>query len=163
VIQFAKVVGDAFQAQIGIALVNTIMTALGLWILGIHPIALLATVVFFCGLIPVLGVFISSAPILILAFNIGGLKLFTAALVMISIVHAIEAYILNPRIYSAVFKINPVFTLAILYIGHTLFGMWGVLLGVPISVYIYRHIIIGPNGKKVAPPLVAKPEEEYTD
>lgn len=147
VVKFARVVGDAFQAQILIALINTLLTAAGLWVLQIQPIPLLAAVVFFCGLIPVLGVFISSVPIILLAFNIGGIETVLLAGAMIVAVHAIEAYILNPRIYSAVFKLNPVFTLILLYLGHTLFGMWGVLLGVPVSVYIYRHIIIG-NGRQ---------------
>ena len=143
VVQFALVVGAAFQAQILIACVNTALTAIGLWGLGIHPIALLCFIVFFCGLIPVLGVFISSVPIMLLAFNTGGFPLMGGALVMIIVVHMVEAYVLNPKVFSEVFKINPVLTLMILYIGHRLFGLWGVLLGVPISVYIYRHTIKG--------------------
>jgi predicted PurR-regulated permease PerM len=150
VVQFALVVGEAFQAQIIIAFINTVLTMIGLLILGIHPVVLLASIVFFCGLIPVLGVFISSVPILLLAFNIGGFNLQFWALVMIIGVHTIEAYILNPRIFSAVFKINPVLTLIILYIGHRLFGMWGVLLGVPISVYIYRFAIVGERRRSEA-------------
>ena len=63
---------------------------------------------------------------------------------MIAIVHIVEAYILNPRIVSAVLKINPILTLIILYIGYSLFGVWGVLLGVPVSVYIYRYLLLAP-------------------
>ena len=143
VIQFALVVGEAFQAQILIAAINTLLTGLGLWILGIHPIAMLLTVVFFAGLIPVLGVFISSVPILLLAFNIGQVSLALGALVMIILIHLIEAYILNPNIFSAVFRINPVLTLFILYIGHSLFGLWGVVLGIPIAVFVFRYAILG--------------------
>ena len=143
IVRFARVVGAAFRAQVMIACVNTLFTAVGLYGLNIHPISLLSTIVFFCGLIPVLGVFISSVPIFLLSFNKGGFPLSAAALVMIIIIHSIEAYILNPRIFSAIFKINPVLTLIILYLGHRLFGMWGVLLGVPISVYIYRYAILG--------------------
>ena len=150
VVQFALVVGEAFQAQIVIACINTVLTIIGLLILGVQPVSLLAAIVFFCGLIPVLGVFISSVPILLLAFNIGGFHLQFWALVVIIAVHTIEAYILNPRIFSAVFKINPVLTLIILYIGHRLFGVWGVLLGVPISVYIYRFAIVGEHRRQEA-------------
>ena len=57
VVQFALTVGAAFQAQVLIACINTSLTALGLLILGIHPIVILATIDFFAGLIPVLGVF----------------------------------------------------------------------------------------------------------
>lgn len=149
VVHFALVVGATFQAQIMIAFVNTILTSIGLWGLNIHPIALLATMVFFAGLIPVLGVFISSVPILLVAFNSGGLSLIVWALVMIVFVHIVEAYILNPNIFAAVLKINPVLTLIILYIGHSLFGLWGVLLGVPVSVYIYRYTIMNNAPKSI--------------
>ena len=62
------------------------------------------------------------------------------AVVMIIAIHMIETYVLNPRIVSSVMHINPVMTLIILYIAHSLIGMWGMLLGVPIAVYIYRKI-----------------------
>lgn len=144
VAKFAMVVGAAFQAQVFIAMLNTTLTALGLWLLHITPVALLSVIVFFAGLIPVLGLFISSVPILLLAFNSQGWVLALKAAGMIAIVHIVEAYILNPRIVSAVLKINPILTLIILYIGHSLFGVWGVLLGVPVSVYIYRYLLLAP-------------------
>ena len=71
-----------------------------------------------------------------------------AALIMIIVAHAVEAYVLNPNIFSAMFKINPVLTLIILYIGHSLFGFWGILLGAPVSVYIYRHVILNHSVNK---------------
>ncbi len=151
VAKFAMVVGAAFQAQIFIAIVNTTLTALGLWFLEIKPVALLSIIVFFAGLIPVLGIFISSAPILLLAFNLQGWMLALKAAGMIAIVHAVEAYLLNPNIFSAVLKINPILTLIILYIGHSLFGIWGVLLGVPVSVYIYRYVLLAGNHTEANP------------
>jgi predicted PurR-regulated permease PerM len=144
VAKFALVVGFTFQAQILIAILNTGLTALGLWILKIGTVALLSSIVFFAGLIPVAGTFISSVPILLLAFNQGGIEMAGKTVGMIVIVHVVEAYILNPNIVSAVLKINPLLTLIILYVGHTLFGIWGVLLGVPVAVYVYRYIIMRP-------------------
>jgi predicted PurR-regulated permease PerM len=142
VAHFALVVGAAFQAQILIAAVNTFLTALGLWALNIEPAALLSAIVFFCGLIPVLGTFLSSAPILLLGFNQGGFQRSLEALLMIIIIHTIETYVLNPRIVSAVLKLNPVLTLIILYVGYNLLGFWGVLLGAPVSVYLYRYVVM---------------------
>lgn len=137
---FAKVVGENFRAQLIISLINTILTAICLYFLKVKAVALLSTIVFMCGLIPVLGMWISSAPIIIMAINSGGVELGLWALLMIIVIHLIEAYILNPRIVSSVMRINPVMTLIILYIAHGLIGMWGMLLGVPIAVYIYRKI-----------------------
>jgi len=143
VVRFAIVVGMGFRAQVLIASVNTLLTAIGMYFLGIEPVMLLSTVVFFCGLIPVLGTFISSAPIVLVAVNTVGPGHSLWAIAMIIVVHTIETYILNPRIMAAMFKISPLITLMILYVGHKLFGLWGMVLGVPISVFVFRHVILG--------------------
>ena len=144
VVHFALMVGEAFQAQILVACVNTFLTAIGLWALSIKPIALLSLIVFFCGLIPVLGTFLSTAPIVLLGFNQNGIQCALEAILMVIIIHAIETYILNPRIVSAVLKLNPVITLIILYISYALMGFWGLLLGAPIAVYLYRYVLLRP-------------------
>ncbi|MFU2208593.1 AI-2E family transporter [Solidesulfovibrio sp. C21] len=151
VVRFAVVVGMGFRAQMLIAAVNTILTAIGMHFLGIEPVMLLSTVVFFCGLIPVLGTFISSAPIVLVAVNTTGPHHALWAIVMIIIVHTIETYILNPRIVAAMFKISPLVTLMILYVGHKLFGLWGMVLGVPVSVFIFRYVILGSDLQKCLP------------
>ena len=150
VIMFAKVVGENFRAQIMISALNTTLTVIGLLLLKVDGIVLLCTMVFFCGLIPVLGVFISSVPIVLMAVNTGGIQLGLWVTAMIIFIHLVEAYVLNPRIVSAVMHINPVMTLIILYIAHSLLGLWGMLLGVPISVYIYRQLVIGPVSRPLS-------------
>lgn len=140
VILFARVVGENFRAQLLISAINTVLTAICLHFMGVKAIALLCTIVFMCGLIPVLGMWISSVPVILMAINSGGMQLGLWALVMIICIHLLEAYVLNPRIISSFMHINPVMTLIILYIAHSLIGMWGMLLGVPTAVYIYRKI-----------------------
>lgn len=140
IVLFAKVVGENFRAQLMISAINTILTAFFLHLMGVKAIVLLCTIVFMCGLIPVLGMWISSVPVILMAVNSGGMELGFWALMMIIFIHLLEAYILNPRIVSSVMHINPVMTLIILYIAHSMIGMWGMLLGVPIAVYIYRKI-----------------------
>jgi len=135
VVNFAAVVGRAFQCQFYIAALNAAFTLLGMTILGIGPLLLLTAIVFIFGFIPVLGVFLSSVPIILIALNIGGLTKGLWALGMIVLIHMIEAYVLNPRIYAARFHLNPVITLIILLIAHKLFGVWGMLLGIPVTHY----------------------------
>ncbi len=138
VIDFSRVVGRAFQCQIVVALLNATITCIGMAALGIQPLLLLTTIVFLFGLIPVLGVFISSVPIILIAFNSpeGGLRLALIALGMIVMVHLLEAYVFNPRIYAARFHLNPVIVLIILLVAHELFGVWGMLLGIPVTTYV---------------------------
>jgi predicted PurR-regulated permease PerM len=159
VIEFGRVVGENFRAQIIISLINTSLTIAGLSIIGTGFVALLGIIVFCCGLVPVLGVFISSVPIMLVAFNHGGQATLMAVLGLIVIIHALEAYVLNPRIVSSVHRINPVITLMILYIAHSLMGLWGMFLGLPISVYIYRQLIIPKkNNGESAHPALSEPD-----
>jgi predicted PurR-regulated permease PerM len=166
VILFGKVVGENFRAQILISLVNTVLTVVGLLFIGVGYEVLLAVIVFSCGLVPVLGVFISSVPIMLIAINAGEGELhkFYLSLGLIAFIHIVEAYVLNPRIISSVHRLNPVITLMILYIAHSLMGMWGMFLGIPISVYIYRQLILPKqNGVKVDSSLQLEGTEGSVD
>ncbi len=142
VVRFGYTVGRTIQAQAMIALVNTILTFIGLSLLGVPSLTVLSLIVFLCSFIPVLGVFISTVPIVLVAINSGGLNLAVLAVIMVIMVHAIEAYLLNPMIYGKHLKINPVIVLIILFIGHHAFGVWGMLLGVPVAHY-FLHDVFG--------------------
>ena len=140
--QFANVLGNAMQAQFYIACVNTLLTAVGVHLLGMgEHVAFLAVIVFLCSFIPVVGVFISSVPICLIALNMGGLNLVMMSIAMITIIHMVEGYILNPLIYGARMRINPVIVLIILTIGGKLFHIWGLILGVPVCIYLFGHAI----------------------
>ncbi|WP_319530698.1 AI-2E family transporter [uncultured Cohaesibacter sp.] len=91
---------------------------------------------------------ISTLPIMLLAFNSGGVERMLWAVGMVCVVHLFETYVFNPRIFSAVFKISPVVTLIILFVAHHLAGLWGMILGVPVSVFIYRQLIMCPWGTR---------------
>lgn len=139
---FGRVLGKALEAQLSIAIINSILTAVGLYVLGIGKyIAFLSVIVFFCSFIPIVGVFISSVPICLIALQAAGLNTMILAIIMIVIIHLIEGYILNPRIYGSYMRINPVLVLIILTIGGKLFHIWGLVLGVPVCTYIFAHAI----------------------
>lgn len=139
---FGLVLGQAFEAQFLIALVNTLLTALGLSILGVGKhIAFLSVIVFLSSFVPVVGVFISSIPICLVVLQVSGIHAMLAAIGLIIIVHFLEGYVLNPRIYGYRLRINPVIVLIILTIGGKLFYFWGLILGVPVCTYIFAHAI----------------------
>lgn len=141
VVRFGVLVGRAIEAQAMIALINTLLTLIGLLLLDIPLVAMLTVIVFLCSFIPVLGVFISTTPIVLVALNAGGLGLSLAVVGLIVFIHAVEAYLLNPLIYGKHLKLNPVLTLFILYIGYHAFGLWGMLLGVPVARYIIHDVL----------------------
>lgn len=148
VIQFSDMVGTAFQCQLIVAALNTVITAIGLFVLKIEPVLLLTTIVFIFGLIPVLGVWISSVPIVLIAFNDHGWERAALAVGLITFVHLLEAYVFNPRIYASRFHLNPVIVLIILLVGHELFGVWGMLLGIPVTYYVLNIAGVSPLTRK---------------
>jgi predicted PurR-regulated permease PerM len=158
-ISFGIVVGRAFEAQTLIAIVNVILTVILFFILQIPSIALLGTIVFFCSYIPVVGVILSTLPASLLAFKVGGVVLVVWLVVGILVVHAVEAYGLNPMIYGHHMRIHPVAVLIILLIGEELVGIWGLILGVPIFVFFLRYVIQGEGPEEIALPITV-PEEE---
>lgn len=142
IFQFGKTLGQALEAQFLIACVNTMLTILGVYALGLgQHIAFLSVLVFLFSFIPVVGVFISSFPICLIALQSGGVNTMLLAILMIIVVHIIEGYILNPRIYGARMHINPVVVLIILTVSGKLFHVWGLILGVPICTYLFTQAI----------------------
>ena len=139
---FSLVLGRALEAQLIIAIINSLLTAIGISLLGLgEHLAFLSMIVFFCSFFPVIGVFISSIPICLIALQTQGLHIMLLAILLITIIHVIEGYILNPRIYGSYMRINSVIILIILTIGGKLFNFWGLVLGVPVCTYVFGHAI----------------------
>jgi predicted PurR-regulated permease PerM len=151
IVRFGVLLGRAIEAQAAIAVLNTLFTLIGLLLLRIPLTAMLSAVVFVCSFVPVLGVLISTIPIVLVALNAGGFGLSLAAIALVAIVHAVEAYLLNPLIYGKHLKLNPVLTLIILYVGYHAFGFWGLLLGVPLARYFIHDVLGVPFRDRRAP------------
>lgn len=149
---FGRLIGRAFQAQGVIAVVNTILTYAAITWLGVQNAVFLSSIVFLCSFIPVLGVVLSSVPIAAMAIiqPDGGLLLALYAVLAILVVHFIEASILNPKILGDMLHLHPVLVLGILAIGEYFFGVWGLLLGVPVAVYLIRYVILAGSHEPAA-------------
>lgn len=64
---------------------------------------------------------------------------------MVMAVHFIEAYMLNPAIYSAHLKLHPLLVLSVLVIAEHAAGVWGLLLAVPVTVFMRDYCIRYPK------------------
>lgn len=141
-IRFGLTMGRAFEAQFIIASINTALTVMGIWVIGIRQeMAFLALVVFIFGFVPIAGVFISSVPICLLALAQGGMSKVLLVIFLITAVHAVESYILNPRVFGTHMKMNPVVVMILMTISGKLFGVWGLVLCVPIATYLFQDAI----------------------
>ena len=133
---FLNSFGKVIQAQIMIAMANTVLSIIGLAIMGFPQLFALAFMIFILSLVPVAGVFISLIPLCLIALKIGGLVKVFFVLVMIFIIHAIESYILNPKLMSDTTHLPIFFTFVILIVSEHFMGIWGLILGIPIFIFI---------------------------
>lgn len=138
---FGTVLAQALGAQFVIALLNTALTAVGMALLGIPMIEVMSIIVFICSFIPVAGVFISSTPICLVALANNGPMTMVWFIVVVIVVHMVEAYILNPRIYGAHLSMNPFVVLMLLVVAHHMLGLWGLLLATPVTAYVFHHVL----------------------
>ncbi len=141
VVRFAYLLGRAIQAQTAIAAVYTVLTLAGLLLLKIPSVTMLSLVVFVTSFIPVLGVFISAVPIILVALNAGGLTLALASVGLIIVIHILGTYLINPWIYGRHLNLNPVLTLIILFVAYHAFGLWGMILAVPVARYFIYDVL----------------------
>ena len=139
--------GKIMKAQVIIAFVNTILSVIGLWILGFPGLIALGFMVMIFSLVPVAGVIVSMIPLTFIAFTIGGFSKVIALFVMIALIHAIETYILNPKIMSDKTDMPVFITFLVLIISEHFMGVWGLLIGLPFFIFLINMANIDTKEK----------------
>ena len=134
------------RGQLMICAVNGTLTWGGLLFFEVPFLRFLAILVTVLTLIPIFGTIISSIPCILFALTVGfghGVGI----LIWICVIHALEAYILNPKIIGASARISPVVVVFVLVAGEHFFGLKGALLAVPVTAivaalggFIFAHI-----------------------
>jgi len=126
-------VASYVRAQLLMSLLMGLYTGITLTLLGVHYAAALGVAVFFLEMLPLVG-----APIgFLLAIAVAATQSIQLAIeaTAVSLVgHAIEAYILGPRISGKVTRIHPLAAMGALLIGAELGGILGSLLAIPVAV-----------------------------
>jgi len=124
------------RGQVTIMMVNAILTLAGLLVLKVPLAFALTALVFVLSIVPIFGTILSSLPIVLLAL-LDGVPKGLAALGWILAVHALESYLLNPKIMGDAARIHPVLVVLALVIGERTAGITGALLAVPVmSVFV---------------------------
>lgn len=144
---FANSFGKVIQTQITISFINSIISIIALKMMGFSQTLGLGFMIFILGMIPVAGVIISMIPLTIMAFILGGIPKVIAVLVMIAALHFIESYVLNPKLMAKNLKLPEFVTFLILLISEHLMGVWGLLLGLPLFMFLLDILGIKQSGR----------------
>ena len=137
---FVNSFGKVIEVQFLIAFVNAILSTIILYVLGFPQLLGLAIMIFLLGLIPVAGVIISLIPLCTIAYNIGGGMHVLYVIILIAAIHALESYVLNPKFMSAKTHLPTFFTFLVLVFGEHFLGIWGLILGIPIFIFVLNML-----------------------
>jgi predicted PurR-regulated permease PerM len=165
VVALGKLIGKSFQGQVIIAMFNGVLTLVALYLIGVEYRFVLALVVFVFSFIPVVGVILSGVPICAVAvMQPGGTFTMALQVVMaIAVIHLVEGMVLSPRIIGKIGHLHPILVIVILLIAEHFFGMWGLILGVPVAIYLIRVVILNTAIPGIYEPRVvvalANPQE----
>lgn len=143
--KFTDSFGKVIEVQFLISVINAVFSTLFLWIMGFSNLFALGIMIFLLGLIPVMGVIVSLIPLCAIAFSIGGLPKVIYVLLMVAVLHAFEAYVMNPKFMSDKTHLPIFYTFAVLIVSEHFFGVWGLILGVPVFMFLLDLLDVPVN------------------
>src|SRR3954468_15187069 len=127
---FATVIG----AQMTISAINTVLTAIFVFSVGLPYAPVVVGLTFLCGLFPIVGNVLSNTVIVFVGFLVSS-KMAIIALIFLVVIHKLE-YFLNSKIIGARIR-NPIWlTLIGLIIGEKLMGVPGMILSPVVLNYV---------------------------
>lgn len=134
--KFINTFGVVLEAQFFIALTNTALTMIALFFMKMPQIFALGLMVFIMSLVPVAGVIISLVPLSMVGYSVGGIRYIVYLIIVILVIHMIESYVLNPKFMSSRTELPIFYTFVVLLVSEHLFGVWGLIVGVPIFTFL---------------------------
>ncbi len=150
---FATVIG----AQMTISAINTVLTAIFVFSIGLPYAPVIVGLTFLCGLFPIVGNVVSNTVIVFVGFLVSG-KLAIMALIFLVVIHKLE-YFLNSKIIGARIR-NPIWlTLIGLIIGEKLMGVPGMILSPVVLNYLrveMSRIEVEPKPARSEQPVIER-------
>ena len=116
-----------------VGLVDAILIAIGLAIIGVPLVVPLAVVTFFAAFVPLIGAFVAGLLAVLVALVSGGVVDALLVLGVIILVQQVEGHLLYPLLMSRAVHLHPAVIVVALATGGILAGVIGVFLAVPVA------------------------------
>lgn len=127
--------GGWVRGELALMTIVGVLVFLGLSILGVEyalPLALIAAVL---EIVPMIGPVVAMVPAFVVSFSTS-LWLGIGVLVLYAVVQQVENNFIFPNVMGKAVGFSPLATLIILFVGTDLFGVAGLLLAIPTSLFL---------------------------
>lgn len=134
-------ISSYIQGQILVAICIGIMVSIGFFIIGMEYALLLGVLAMFTSVVPFLGPIIAITPAVIIAIVTSPFMILKLAVVW-TIVQFVEGKFISPQIMGKSLQIHPITIIFVLLVAGSLFGVAGVILGIPafaVSKVFVKH------------------------
>ena len=135
-------ISQYIRGQLLVAFFVAVMFWIGFAIIGLEYAVLLAILAGVLNLIPYLGSFLAIIPILIIAL-VASPAMLVKVIIVFAIEQTLEGRVIQPLILGSNLKIHPVTIIVVLLTAGKLFGVPGVILGIPVYAVlkvIFEHL-----------------------
>lgn len=146
--KFYRLTSDTFSSfingQLTEAIILGVLSFIGMSIFGFEYAILISVILGITNLIPIFGPIIGTIPCALILLLVSPTTVIWFVIFVI-VLQQLECNLIYPRVVGGSVGLSPVWTLAAVVVGGGLFGVWGMLLGVPTMSIIYMSIGHGVN------------------
>jgi putative heme transporter len=140
-----------------VGLVDAILIAIGLLIIGVPLVVPLAVITFFAAFVPLIGAFVAGLLAVLVALVSGGVVDALLVLGVIILVQQVEGHLLYPLLMSRAVHLHPAVIVVSLAAGGILAGIIGVFLAVPVAGVASVIVQYAQNRPAPDTPLTEEP------
>lgn len=142
--EISRRVGGYVIGQSVVAFINGVLCFVMLEILQIPYAVVIAVVIAFLALVPIIGTLIGGALVVGVALTVSWPKTVIMFIYYV-IYHVLESYLLAPRIMRYAIEVPPAVTIVAILAGGTLLGVIGALIAIPVAaglLLVYEQVVI---------------------
>lgn len=131
-LELKVIVGGYIRGQLITSAAITVFVFLFLTLFGVKDALAIALFAGLTDVIPFIGGYIASAPVIIAVAGRGTGAIIVAVIAML-VYQELESRVIVPRVYGRVLRLHPAIVVIALLVGGTLMGIFGALLALPIA------------------------------
>ena len=138
----------SYLISVGVAIIAmAVFWSLGLWLIGVDYALLFGAIAGIVELVPYVGPMLGAIPPFLYALSAGGSKALYV-LLLYTVLHILEGYILVPYVLQEREKLPPPLVILSILLAGELFGLLGILLAVPLGTvaYVWVRETVAPSG-----------------
>jgi putative permease len=163
--QIQSRIGQYIRGLLLEMVIVSVIAFLALWILGVDYPILLGLLTGIFNFIPLIGIFISLLISVLVAFATAGMAKIVVVIVVLFLIHLLDANVLLPLIVGAKVRLNALITIIGVIIGGAVWGVTGAFLAIPV-IAIFKIIfdrietmqpwgmLLGDEKDEIGPPLL---------